>query len=41
MNVAEKAVSMRELLEGHADAMREGVLIVVTPRRVRIRTGEG
>ncbi len=41
MEVAEKAASMRELLKFHADAMREGAIIVVTRRRVRVRTGEG
>ena len=40
MQVAEKVVAMRELIERHADAMQEGALIVVTPRRVRIRSGK-
>jgi len=37
MRVEEKVVAMRELLERHADAIREGALIVVTRGRVRIR----
>lgn len=37
MRVEEKGAAMRELLERHADAMREGALIVVTRGRVRIR----
>lgn len=37
MPVAEKVAAMRELLERHADAMREDTLIVVTRTRVRIR----
>ena len=37
MRVEEKVMAMRELLTHHADAMREGALIVVTRGRVRIR----
>ena len=37
MRVVEKVAAMRELIERHADAMREGALIVVTRGRVRIR----
>ena len=37
MPVAEKVAAMRELIERHADAMREDALIVVTRTRVRIR----
>ena len=37
MRVEEKVMAMRELLEHHADAIREGALIVVTRGRVRIR----
>ena len=37
MRVVEKVATMRELTERHEDAMREGALIVVTRRRVRIR----
>ena len=39
MRVAEKVSAMRELLEHHGDAMRNGTLIVVTRSRMRIRTG--
>ena len=39
MRVAEKVAAMRELLEQREDALREGALIVVTRRRVRIRLG--
>lgn len=38
MQVAEKVAAMRELLEQHADAIHEGALIVVTRRRMRIRS---
>ena len=38
MQVAEKVAAMRELLEQHEDAIHEGALIVVTRRRVRIRS---
>ena len=37
MTVAEKVTAMTELIEQHPDLMREGVLIVVTQTRVRIR----
>lgn len=37
MRVEEKVAAMRELLNHHADAIREGALIVVTRRRIRIR----
>jgi len=37
MRVPEKVTVMQELIEQHAGAMSEGALIVVTPRRVRIR----
>ena len=37
MRVEEKVAAMRELLERHADAIRDGALIVVTRGRVRIR----
>ena len=40
MTVAEKVTAMQELVEQHVEAMREGALIVVTPRRVRIRQSE-
>ena len=40
MTVAQKVTAMRELIEQHADAMRDGVLIVVTQSRVRIRQRE-
>lgn len=37
MSVAEKVAAMQELMERHADAMRESALIVVTRNRVRVR----
>jgi predicted nuclease of predicted toxin-antitoxin system len=37
MRVEEKIAAMRELLERHANAIRDGALIVVTRERVRIR----
>jgi len=40
MTVGEKVAAMQELIEQYAEAMREGALIVVTPRRVRIRQRE-
>lgn len=40
MTVAEKVTAMQELIDRHSEAMRMRVLIVVTPRRVRIRGGE-
>ena len=40
MQVAEKVAAMREMIEHHSDAMLEGALIVVTRRRVRIRSRE-
>ena len=40
MTVAEKVVAMRELIEQHTEAMSEGALIVVAPRRIRIRQSE-
>ena len=39
MPVAEKVEAMRGLIEGRAETMREGTLIVVTRNRVRIRSG--
>ena len=39
MRVEDKVEAMRELIEHHADAMHQNALIVVTPRRVRIRLG--
>ena len=39
MRVEDKVEAMRELIEHHADAMHQHALIVVTPRRVRIRLG--
>ena len=35
--VIEKVEAMRELIDDHSDAMREGHIIVVTRNRVRIR----
>ena len=40
MTAAEKVTAMRELIEQHPDLMSEGVLIVVTRTRVRIRRRE-
>lgn len=40
MSVNEKAVAMRDLLEQHAEAIREGSVIVVSPNRLRIRRRE-
>ena len=40
MPVSEKLRAIRELIESHPDAMREGALIVVTRNRVRIRSSE-
>ena len=39
MRVTEKGAAMRELIDHYADAMIAGTLIVVTRRRVRIRSG--
>lgn len=39
MRSEEKEAAMRELIERHSEAMRQSALIVVTPRRVRIRYG--
>ena len=39
MRVEEKVSAMRGLLEHEADSMHQGVLIVVTQSRVRIRRG--
>ena len=38
MQVAEKVAAMRELLERHENSIRTETLIVVTRRRIRIRT---
>ena len=37
LSVAETADAMRDLIEHHGDAMREGAIIVVTGNRLRIR----
>jgi len=37
MTPAERANVMRSLLENHADAMRDGAIIVVTKKRIRVR----
>ena len=39
LNAAEKAVAMRDLIERHGDALRKSSVVVVTARRVRIRSG--
>ena len=38
MTPMERADAMRNLIERHADAMRDGAIIVVTENRVRIRS---
>ena len=38
MTPMERADAMRTLIEHHADAMRDGAIIVVTRKRVRIRS---
>ena len=38
MTPKEKTHAMRGLLEHHADAMRDGAIIVVTEKRVRVRS---
>ena len=38
LRVTEKVEAMRDLIERHGDAMREGAIIVVTRTRVRIRS---
>ena len=40
MRVEEKLTAMRDLIERHADSMRQGALIVVTQSRVRVRHGD-
>jgi predicted nuclease of predicted toxin-antitoxin system len=40
MPVAEKAATIKELIEQHSDAMHNGALIVATQSRVRIRHRE-
>ena len=37
LSVVETADAMRDLIERHGDAMREGAIIVVTRNRLRIR----
>ena len=41
MTVAEQVDAMRDLIERHGDAMREGAIVVATRRRVRIRAAGG
>ena len=41
MRVVEKVAAMRELIERHADALREGAIIVVMQGRVRVRFSSG
>ena len=38
MRIEDKVAAMHDLIETYADSMRDGVLIVVTPSRVRIRS---
>ena len=40
MTSVERAEAMRALIERHATAMREGAIVVVTGRRVRIRSAK-
>ena len=40
LTAAEEAAAMRNLIEREGTAMREGAIIVVTGRRVRIRSAE-
>lgn len=40
MRVAEQVDAMRDLIERHGHALRTGAIVVVTRRRVRIRTTE-
>ena len=40
MQLAEKVAAVRELIEHHPDELLEGALIVVTRKRVRIRSRE-
>ena len=37
LSTVEQVEAMRDLIERHGDAMREGTIIVVTGKRVRIR----
>ena len=39
MTVAEKVSAMHDLIERHSEEMSAGALIVVTPTRVRVRSG--
>ena len=38
LRVAEQVDGMRDLIERHSDALRAGAIVVVTRRRVRIRS---
>ena len=38
MRIEDKVAAMHDLIETYADSMRDGVLIVVTASRVRIRS---
>ena len=40
LTAADEAAAMRDLIEGHGAAMRQGTIIVVSGRRVRIRLAE-
>ena len=40
LRVTEQVDAMRGLIERHGDALRAGAIVVVTRRRVRIRTTE-
>ena len=40
LRVAEQVDGMRDLIESHGDALRAGAIVVVTRRRVRIRSAE-
>lgn len=40
MRVQDKVAAMQDLIEGYSDSLRDGMLIVVTENRVRIRSSE-
>ena len=40
LRVAEQVDAVRSLIERHGDALRAGAIVVMTRRRVRIRTTE-
>ena len=40
MRVQDKVAAMQDLIAGYTDSLRDGMLIVVTENRVRIRSSE-